>query len=353
MRQLVAYESANPFRRPDWRCDRAVTMATGKIPRPDRPTARDDWYVREYRKFLLRYNNAPDPYARQKLCYVAPGLYWAHEINEKREDGAFRKAALIEARILAREDDAAIAANWAMPPSVVEWYEALFFNVRDRLRAHDWLVDHVLMPAFTTARDGGVAGNGHGGQYPLSEPYFDPTMKWFGYFGGRLVLDFIIAGFNRGSTCPSREEVGDWFDGHFSVRLKQRSTSAMQTFEVNRYNVMQLFELHNQLVTIERGTEGNAKFKDQYSTSVRALMDGMKWAVGAEGAELVHGTAIEAYDQTAAELRDGELGLLHAGRVPATIEGMSQLTLPPPSEAASAVSAVAVAEGGPGGERGG
>ena len=62
-------------------------------------------------------------------------------------------------------------------PSVVAWYERLFFNVVDRLDATDW----IMLKAIGTKS--------------LIEPTesdLDVVLKLLGYFGGPLVLDAAI-----------------------------------------------------------------------------------------------------------------------------------------------------------------
>jgi hypothetical protein len=52
----------------------------------------------------------------------------------------------VEARLLAGEDDAAIAAKVGLDPGVVEAYHAVFFDVRGGLDATDWVAAVVLGP---------------------------------------------------------------------------------------------------------------------------------------------------------------------------------------------------------------
>jgi hypothetical protein len=90
----------------------------------------------------------------------------------------------LEARILADEPVESIGQRFGLSPDAVDWYEALFFNVRDRLqttsyithqviRLHDWHVN----PSQNLER----------------------TWKYFGFWHGPQALDEVIGEF----TAPS------------------------------------------------------------------------------------------------------------------------------------------------------
>jgi hypothetical protein len=89
-------------------------------------------------------------------------------------DGAVSRRNEIEARILAGQSDAEIAAVYGMSAAAIEWHEAAFFNVRDRLLSATWVVDRVIGVAFPAGDDG-------------------PVLKKFGYFGGPKNLEVVLA----------------------------------------------------------------------------------------------------------------------------------------------------------------
>lgn len=328
MPTALDFEKFNPFRRPDWRLERVLQMVD-RLPNPGRSTKRDDDYVKGLRNFVLRYR-AYDDTARNQLGYENPGLFWAYQIYDRREDDGRRKAIMIEARLLARQTDEEIAAELGTVPEVVHWYEKAFFNVRDRLKNHDWVVDHVLIPTWEKEF---LDPDDETENVPLktiSQPFFDCTTKFMAYFGGVFCLDFVLTGFRRGNQVSSREGVGEWMDVNYIDRIRQRSSMAAHTFEVNRYNVMQLFEIHNAIIGIERGKDAKEQVKDQMHKAIQAMLTSMNWAVGDEGIDLVKGTLVEPYDKSAVELRDDEVLLLSAGTKPGTIEGIETFKLPPP-----------------------
>src|ERR1700677_3869694 len=146
--QMILSNKYNPSLRPEWRFNRVLEMVDRPTANPGRSTTRDDIYVKSLRRFILRYRYSDDPQARNVLWHENPGLYWAFELYELKVDNLDHKAALIEARILAGQSDEDIAQELGTMPEVPEWYEALFFNVRDRLGNLDWIMDAVLYPAL-------------------------------------------------------------------------------------------------------------------------------------------------------------------------------------------------------------
>jgi hypothetical protein len=334
----IDFERYNPFRRPDWRWERVLEIVDRRENgRPGRTTKRDDTYIKGLRNFILRYRNG-DEVARTQLGYENPGLLWAYQIFEARQDdAASRLAEIVEARILARQTDEQVADELHTLPQTVLWYEQLFFNVRDRLDGHDWILNHVLFPAVTRSREAALAANAEAAapvpnpQRPVSEPFFDATIKFFAYFGGPLMLDYVLSGFQRGNLARSREEVGSWFDKHWTTRIKHRSAAASATFEVNRYSVMELFNCHASIMQIQKTQDDDAEKQSQMNKSIKAMMTNMGWAYGKDGEDTVAGTPIEPYDDGAVELRDDEVLLMHGGGKPDTIhEGLEKFTMPEP-----------------------
>lgn len=81
----------------------------------------------------------------------------------------------LEARLLARQNSIEIAQRQRIPIRVVDLYEQVFFNIRDRMDGHDWIVRWAI-----GYRPGPR-------ELPLSV-----AAKWFGYFAGSLVLEEVL-----------------------------------------------------------------------------------------------------------------------------------------------------------------
>jgi hypothetical protein len=85
------------------------------------------------------------------------------------EHGGLTRLA-VQARLLAGQDLEAVSACTGLPPATVAVYEALFFNVLDRLRAIDWVTCTAIGP----------------GRGPAPDP--EAVLKAFAYGGGPLIL---------------------------------------------------------------------------------------------------------------------------------------------------------------------
>jgi hypothetical protein len=104
-----------------------------------------------------------------------PELAAAHDLQEAGGPRLWE----VQARLLAGQEDAAIADRCELPPGVVGRFERVFFNVRPRLQARDWIRLRAILPE---AR-------------PPGRPRPDPGAAWrsLGYHGGPRVLDLALA----------------------------------------------------------------------------------------------------------------------------------------------------------------
>ena len=168
------YERLHPLRSTRWRYDRVMEMVDARKKHQKEPEpGRDDRYVRRARKFLMEWKRRGQGQdedqidrMRQKLFPKYPGLFYAYEIFTGPEDSI---RWMLESRLLAGQTDEEIAKNVGFIPEMIEWYEALFFNVRDRLENKDYIVSQVIRPSMGTG---------------LQNLTMEMSAKFFGYFGG-------------------------------------------------------------------------------------------------------------------------------------------------------------------------
>jgi hypothetical protein len=83
----------------------------------------------------------------------------------------------IEARVLAGQEPAAIAAGLDVSPDSIEAFEALFFDVSDRLDAVDYLVAFALNPCLCTG---------------IAQDDFGSIVKVTGYDVGPMAVDALV-----------------------------------------------------------------------------------------------------------------------------------------------------------------
>lgn len=221
----------SPFRSPQWRSDRVVQLVTHRKG-PMRVRRFDDRYVRTNRYFLLQYLAAGDD--ENKLDEVIaewPHVYCAH-LMQFGPDQARRD--ILQARLLTGEPRNEVAKRFAMAEDAVEFYEKLYFDVRDRLGSRDWIAKVVLQ----TSR---LMASSHYGITP--EEQRGLLYRFFAYHGGPLVLDAVITGLAH-TTMPQREEdVGEWFDDALAQSIRARAAAAALSMEINKENVIRLLKL--------------------------------------------------------------------------------------------------------------
>jgi|TARA_R110000824_G_scaffold111917_5_gene260768 hypothetical protein len=313
------YNSHNPFRAVRWRYERVMQLLEDADNRPN--ARRDDKYITAVFKFLRDWNtagNAPSDMIedeRLKLFPKNPGLYYAYEIaNHVDEDLKH----VIEARILAKQSNKAIAARAGVTPDTVEWYEKVFFNVRDRLSNRDYISKQVIGP---------TVGSG------LPNLTTEMTAKFFGYFGGPIVLDFVVEGYDAGAPLPKRpEDLQEYFDHYFASTLRRRSAAAINVFEINRFNVMQLFEVHARLIEAAQKAELGGLAKTSLEENVGALLETVSWTVGRERREHLKNSPLNDYMGHTAEPRADDLLQIAAGNPPDRLKDIAERKMPKPQE---------------------
>jgi hypothetical protein len=326
MTKLFAdYERYNFFRQPDWRWQRVLKLCN-RGTAPGRCSRRDDQYVRRARSFHQRWVDADDPDKREDLFFEEPGLYYAYEFFQRQMDDD-ASAMTVQARLLARQTPAQIADIMGVLPSMIEWYESLFFSVSEHLQNRDWITRQILVPSVE--RSGKwmmIPGkktpmqDDHGlplmfNSRSVAHPFFDGSLKLFAYFGGPILLDVMLTGFQLGKPLRTPDEAGNWWDEFFSDTIRRRSGQAALQFEINRYNVTELFNIHARLMELDRSDDTEKKTQTAKDRHIRAMIDEIPFLAGEDGNK-VYDSQIVQQDNQASELRDHEMLKLPYDKTP-------------------------------------
>ena len=329
------YQRYNFFRAPEWRWERVLRLVDRSGFRAARCTRRDDAAVRGAKNFLLRWRNG-DADAREVLLWENPALHDAYRFHRSAAEDP-REVMAIQARLLARMTPEEVAATHGIHPDTVRWYADLFFDVVPYLDARDWITKRVLLPALVRSPPQAAAPDPTRAARVdrISESFYDGSLKLFAYFGGRHVVDEMLAGMAVGKPAVSGEAVSQWHDEGMSRSIRMRSNQAAKLFELNRYNVMELFQIHAKLVELDRSEDNQAKSAGSYERSVKALVEEIPWAVGADGEKLYGGTVLGRLDAMAGEARDDEVLMLASGRTAGTLSDYPA-ELPPPRKVKTA-----------------
>lgn len=330
---------ADPFLKPNWRQQRVLRMLQA-VP-PERCKRYDDEWIKGYKKYLHLWRASESN--RTDLMQEYPGIYFAHLIYEGQVRDHDMNL-IIEARLLSGASYEEIADTCKTIPETIEWYEKLFFNVQSFLTHHDWILREVLIPAadrFALVPDSEpesddnhyelgnntslVSKTVRVAPVPIANPHFDMSLKFFSYYGGPLVCDLMLSGFRPDRRVNSYDEIPDFFNEQFAVQIKRRSAQVAGLFEINKYNVMELFVVHSKLIELQRTADKDpAQKHSEFEKHVMGMLSSIPWATGKTGEAMYDGTAIGKSDNEAAEMSDEELLLTSAG-LPVDLSGNSAL----------------------------
>lgn len=295
------FQKGNFFRSPSWRWDRVVSLVD-RPSVPGRCTRQDDEFIRRGKTFYLQLRGNRSRDRRRLLFREEPGLYYAIDFHRRQIEDP-ESALLLQARILTAETDENIAKTIGLTPDTVCWYERMFFNVRDRLIYKDWIVRQVIMPALMRH----PAMQSGKDQVVNPSHLYDGTLKLFAYFGGPHAADIMISGFQSGRKLMEPDKWQTWFDEQWAMTFRKRMASASPVFEVNRYNITELFGVYTRLLEIEKKAASGQTPQNVQEQAANTLLAELPWAFGAEAAKRYADTEIGRQDQEAEELRDDEL----------------------------------------------
>ena len=158
----------------------------------------------------------------------------------------------VEARLIAGEPIEAIARKTVLTPRAVATFEALFFNVSDRLENRGYLI-HFGVGLYPTPR----------------EP--DPGLVWrlFGLLGGPVVLDALIDG-DYGP--PDRPE-----DERFLDELRLKLAVALKLLPIDATTAPRLIRLYLRLRQAELAAEGARRAAEDVLPNIRTMLADLPW----------------------------------------------------------------------------
>jgi hypothetical protein len=176
----------HPLRPPEWRWLRAANLwDQGR--EPSAPW--DDAWVRKALGLYRVLQQDTGDRTRQKLVQRKPALYQAYRLYN---DGPSLLRWEVEARLLTNEPFEQIAAKCGTTAKVINAYEKVFFNVRDRLEATGYLINVVL--------DGDLVVR-------LREDNVGTILKLYAFGGGVAVLETVLDYFRHPPVLPERPEL--------------------------------------------------------------------------------------------------------------------------------------------------
>lgn len=261
----LAVACANPFRPADWRWQRAVQIVAGEGPRTTKrlDTPKGYSWIRQAVSFKRAVDAAAgNDTAMANLAHARPDLYWAYHAWSAPQP---QIKSSLEAHILARGTDFEIGFRLGMPPAVVAAYEAVFFNVREKLK-HPQYIIHTVLADAQRLRGAGVDNQGL-------------LWKLYGYFYGPHVLASLESGFVNPQFCVTPDGVNSaWLDDTIST-LKMKAALAAKTVPINAGTQLSLIEQFTKFVEVERTTDTAGKAQSQVLDHIEAMMKALPFAV--------------------------------------------------------------------------
>jgi hypothetical protein len=235
----------NPLRRPQWRAER-VWQLLEHCPAPLRPRAYDDHCVRAYYRLLVSLQAAgSSAQRRQRAIEQRAPFYRAHTLYFE-PDHELRD--ILAAWLLTDEPLAKIANRFATDEQTVEYFEALFFNVRDRLSARAWIGKVIRgWPEVTSTNS----------RRDVAENQRRAWYRWVGFHGGALVLDATVAALAPGLMRQRTENAAAIFDEALLQFVRTRSAEAAALVDVRDINPLRLIKMAMRQRQSARSTVGS------------------------------------------------------------------------------------------------
>lgn len=344
LQRYTDYQRYNFNREPHWRWERieflnSQTTASGNR---RRCSTRDDRYIREGRPLveaarrlaITASTNDADAIEQERILWRNPALHYAHVLFEQVES-APETTLYLQARLLAGQTNQEISKIMGISEDTVEWYEALFFDVRQFRECRDWITTKVLIPAMrrmAPPEDASPAFLQHHDAEIRDDVqkhvWQDGSLKMFAYFGGPMLIDIMLAQLTANNPLRNSEDFDNWMDGNWKKTIRKRSGMAAMQFRINKYNVMQLFDTHARIMELEVSKDSSEESRTANEKGIKAMLDEIPWAIGDEASSRFKGTVVGKFDEGASELRDSELIMISAGDSKGPTDMLEEL--PPP-----------------------
>lgn len=307
---MLQLRADSPFRVVDWRWQRARMLRdTGRII----SRRRDDEMVARAKRFMDIRLRASDEADIDALYPTWGPLLYAHEIRFQT-DNMLRLE--LEARLLTSLTLEEIAAKMQQRVDTVQWYEALFFNVKDRLDNKSWIAHQVLGPEVHTG---------------LSDREFGLLWKLFAYGGGHYVLEAVMDGWVNPVQAKKPDEVQGFCNTQSAARIDVKHCVNMMNVRTNdTYSKIAFAELRARYREIEK-LAGSGSSNDAIRDNLAAMLKSLPWGVGKNGAAPSSVISLGKIDDSAngpIEQRACDAMAVRAGREPEHANSLQALPTP-------------------------
>lgn len=289
---MLQYHPDNPQRPVDWRWERARIIREQGNRFRDKNT--DEW-TKKALVFQRAYSKCENDYARYDLMCKMPSLYFAFNLRSTTANAGKKVIGMkdeIEARLLADESPEEIADRVGCSAETIDYYEKLFFNVKDKLKYTTYILHQVIGPAI------------HRGLY---EREHDLLWKLYGYFCGSRVIDALTTTFTNPIKPRTTKEVDAMLVDDTRETMRRKAAMAARTVPVNEHTQLAILQTYAQFLEIERDTDA-AVGENTIIENIKEMMCLLPWATGTDAVtESRHHKLLTYYDTQSAELRADEV----------------------------------------------
>jgi hypothetical protein len=305
---LMDCRADNPNRVPDWIWQRAQQAFSGDGPGP---TARRDGpeyarWISKARSYIRLRAGCQTDSQQNWLIDRFPDLHWAAYTFEHPE---ISSRAQIEARLLARQNDVEIATATGCSPGMIQAFEKLFFNVRERLNNPDYIFATVLRDIH------------HG----IDDRRYPVIWKLFGYTMGPGILEALIRKIPIISWTKNLESAAAACQDVSIANMKMKGMLASTLVPVSPQNQLELLHILTKYIEIERTTGEGGAGEQTLITNIQVLLGNLPFQVGGIGKR---SGALQAYDDRGIDLHTDEQLLLAAGMKPPSLALLEHMEVP-------------------------
>lgn len=295
---ILNYLASSPLRTPDWRWHRAEAVRNneGVSATRRRDGVEGFIWINRAVKFGQRFDRCNNDQDKAALAISFPDIFWAHWVWTN----ASPLKHSLEARLLARQNNDEIGQRCNLSPASVAAYEAIFFNVRDKLQHTSYILNCAIGSAI------------HRG---ITEREYDLLWKLYGYFIGPYMLDALESKFSKPVWCSTVDEVHAAVMDDAISTLKLKSLVAAKTVGVNQHTQLSLLEQFTKFVEVERNSDSRDG-DQQINENISAMFVAMPLTVGERDPRGVAVTnpAVQSFERSAVELTYEEIVRLSTSR---------------------------------------
>lgn len=272
---LEHVEVLDIFRPPNWRLEEAELLRREQEDNPLGIVRHRDPLVTRLARFLYRWHNALGDDERQQnfnrkryLRSRYADLLWAYPVVDQESRESIRLE--LEARILSRQNSAAIGKRLQVPERMIDVYHACFYEVRHRLDNAAYIMNHCLQSESAD----------------LEGRTKEFVVRLFGYFGGVHMMEPFLYDYPTDIPVPaSPVEMKEYFKEVFKRTLSRRGVFMASFFSPTRFNVSELVSTVRMLHQSEDDQQSSGGLNTSTSSAsvVQSMVSAIEWTHGTAG----------------------------------------------------------------------